>query len=95
MVSPTQESCLIGRLRVGLLRGEGELSDAEKKGLRRLGSIPTGLCASGRSEGDGKCGQEVDGDTRGETKGNRKEGKDGTHPDTQQRREKERLFLSI
>lgn len=48
---PTQESCLIGRLRVGLLRGEGELSEAEKKGLLSFSSILTGLCASG-SEGD-------------------------------------------
>lgn len=51
----TQESCLIGRLRVGLLRGEGELSEAEKKGLRSFSSIPADLCASG-SEG----GREVD-----------------------------------
>ncbi len=50
-VRPTQESCLIGRLRVGLLRGEGELSDAEKKGLRSFSSTPTGLCVSG-SEGE-------------------------------------------
>lgn len=49
---PTQESCLIGRLRVGLLRGEGELSEAEKNGLRSFSSTPTGLCASG-SERDG------------------------------------------
>lgn len=45
--STSQESCLIGRLRVGLLRGDGELSEAEKKGLRSFSSIPTGLCASG------------------------------------------------
>ena len=49
-VRHTQESCLIGRLRVGLLRGEGELSDAAKMGLRSFSSIPAGLCASG-SEG--------------------------------------------
>lgn len=57
---PTQESCFIGRRRVGLLRGEGELSEAEKKGLRSFSSTPTGLCASG-SERDGRCGREVDG----------------------------------
>lgn len=44
---PTQESCFMGRLRVGLLRGDGELSEAEKKGLRSVSSTPTGLRASG------------------------------------------------
>lgn len=52
---------MIGRLRLGLLRGEGELSEAEKIGLRSFSSISTGLCASG-SEGDGRCGR--DGDRR-------------------------------
>lgn len=52
---PTQESCLIGRLRVGLLRGDGELSEAEKKRLRSFSSTPTGLDASG-SEGRSRCG---------------------------------------
>lgn len=41
---------MIGRLLVGLLRGEGELSEAEKKGLRSFSSIPTGLCVSGSKE---------------------------------------------
>lgn len=50
MTSPTQESCLIGRRRVGLLWGAGELMDAEKTGRRGFASTPTGLWASG-SEG--------------------------------------------
>lgn len=50
MTSLTQESCLIGRRRVGLLRGAGELMDAEKTGRRGFSSTPTGLWASG-SEG--------------------------------------------
>lgn len=49
----------MGRLRVGLLRGEGELSEAEKKGLRSFSSAPTGLRASG-STGDGRCGRDID-----------------------------------
>lgn len=47
---PTQESCLIGRRRVGLLRGAGELMDAEKNGRRGFSSTPTGLWVS-ESEG--------------------------------------------
>jgi len=71
MAWPTQESCLIGRLREGLLRGDGELSKAEKKGLRSFSSNPTGVHASSGSEGGGRCGREVDGDTAGETEGGR------------------------
>ena len=43
-----------------MLRGEGELSEAEKKGLRSFSSTPTGLCASGY-ERDGRFGREVAG----------------------------------
>lgn len=44
----------MGRLRVGLLRGDSELREAEKKDLRSFSSIPAGLCAAGW-EGDGMC----------------------------------------
>lgn len=62
MTSPTQESCLIGRRRVGLLRGAGELMDAEKTGRRGgFSSTPTGLWASGSEGSGGAEGQKING----------------------------------
>lgn len=83
---PTQESCLIGRLRVGLLRGEGELSEAEKNGLRSFSSTPTGLCASG-SEKDGRRGWDID---RGMNGVKAERSKHGGHRRWDRKEEKER-----
>lgn len=47
---------------MGLLRGDGELREAEKKGLRGFSSIMVGLCTD-ECDGDCRCEWEADGDT--------------------------------
>ena len=43
----------MGRLRVGLLRGESELSEAEKNGRLGFSSSPAGFCFSESERGGG------------------------------------------
>ena len=102
MVWPTQESCLIGRLRVGLLRGESELRAAEKKGRdRSLSSIRTGLWAAGCvgevkvwtrgwREDEEKEQWKME-DTAGETERGQERGKGGA----QTQNERERRLVSV
>lgn len=84
---------MIGRLRVGLLRGEGKLSEAEKKGLRSFSSIPTGLCASGCDMKTAGVDREVDGRIKGKGETEAEDRKKGVeeHIRTQNRAERWRL----
>lgn len=47
---PTQESCLMGRPRAGLLQGDGELMDVDRNGRRGFLSTPADAHAFGPPE---------------------------------------------